>query len=87
MFDYKNNTEWIADAHNLNDRIKMLHKQVDKVGYKSDEGKALLEKTVLLKKEFSEKWGQRYLISALFIKQKTDATHKTVRNKRSREDY
>jgi hypothetical protein len=87
MSDWKNSPEWIADANNLNDCIKMLHKQVDKVGYKSDEGKALLEKTVELKKEFSEKWGKRYLISALFIKQTTDATHKTIVNKRSREDY
>lgn len=87
MSDWKNNPEWIADAHNLNDCIKMLHKQVDKVGYKSDEGQALLKKTVELKKAFAEKWGVETLVAARFIALKKSANHKTVINKRSREDY
>ena len=87
MSDWKNNLEWVADAHNLNDCIKMLHKQVDKVGYKSEIGKALLEKATQLKIAFVEKWGAETLVAALFIAQKKSSNHKTIINKRSREDY
>jgi hypothetical protein len=86
MFD-KNNPAWISAAHNLNDQIKMLHKEVDKVGYKSEIGKALLQRTVDLKTEFIKTWGAESLLAALFVKRNPDPKHKTVINKKSCEDF
>jgi hypothetical protein len=68
MSDFKNNPEWRAAAHNLNDSIKKLHKQVDKVGYKSEEGQALLAQDAQLRVVFAEKWGIETLVAAKFLK-------------------
>ncbi len=79
--------EFINAALELNAAVKSLHKQIDVVGYKSREGRELLEKNEKLYQEFADVWGIELLLRAKFINQKKVSNWRTIVNKKSREDY
>lgn len=63
-------SEFINEAIKLNAEVKKLHKQIDKVGYKTEEGKKLLDKNSQLFQDFEKKYGMDLLKKAKSINQK-----------------
>ncbi|NBX97462.1 hypothetical protein EBQ81_01160 [bacterium] len=79
--------EFIAAALLLNAEIKRIHKRMDIVGYKSDEGRELGNLNTQLYMEFAAIWGGDALTRAKFITHSKSPAHRTHINKRSKEEY
>ena len=74
-------------ALKMNADIKMIYKKVDAVGYKTSEGRDLLNQVHLIYVQFAEIWGRENLLTAKFITHSKSSAHRTICNKRSRDDY